>query len=44
VLLSFFLISQTAKTKAAEKDMKIEQVSEVNGKTQKAMRLFFTAH
>lgn len=36
----FFLSSQAAKTKAAEKDVKIEQVSEVNGRTQKAIRHF----
>lgn len=34
----FFLSLQAAKPKAAEKDVKIEQV--VNGKTKKPMRLF----
>lgn len=35
----FFLLSQAAKPKAAEKDVKIEQ--DVNGKTKKPIRIFF---
>lgn len=36
----FFLLSQAAKPKAAEKDVKIEQ--DVNGKTKKPIRFFFS--
>ncbi len=35
----FFLLSQAAKPKAAEKDVKIEQ--DVNGKTKKPIVFFF---